>query len=70
MLQKLICFFPRKNVNRNKSSLPETVLSPGTTEQEQERLWARTLGDLDIQRRPDERHQSGVEVDRVVVGHG
>lgn len=30
----------------------------------------RTLGDLDVQRRADQGHEGGVEVDRVVVGHG
>lgn len=30
----------------------------------------RTLGDLDVQRRADQCHEGGVEVDRVVVGHG
>ena len=30
---------------------------------------ARTLGDLDVQRRADQRHEGGVEVDRVVIGN-
>lgn len=30
----------------------------------------RTLGDLDVQRRADQGHEGGIEVDRVVVGHG